>query len=103
MRPRITTINAATCHPESCLMSTLVDTTAYTMPVSFSESASWIWDDGEPSPRNAWRWFRRTFDLANAAPDATIRITADTRYRLWVNGTLVGHGPVRGYTHHWFV
>lgn len=84
-------------------MNTLVDTTTYATPVAISPSANWIWDDGDPSPRNAWRWFRCTFDLSQAAPAASIRITADTRYRLWVNGTAVGHGPVRGYTHHWFV
>ena len=84
-------------------MSALVSTETYSTPVPFSPATQWIWDGGEPSPRNAWRWFRRTFGLDAAVPGATIRITADTRYRLWVNGTPVGHGPVRGYTTHWFV
>lgn len=84
-------------------MSALVSPATYAAPVPFSPAARWIWDGGDPSPRNAWRWFRRTFDLAAPAPEATIAITADTRYRLWVNGTPVGHGPVRGYTAHWFV
>lgn len=84
-------------------MSALVSPEAYAAPVPFSPAAQWIWDDGDPSPRNAWRWFRRSFHLATPEPDAIIRITADTRYRLWVNGTPVGHGPVRGYTNHWFV
>ncbi|MGC4106322.1 MAG: family 78 glycoside hydrolase catalytic domain [Thermomicrobiales bacterium] len=84
-------------------MSALVTPETYATPVAFSPAAQWIWDSGDPSPRNAWRWFRRRFDLTQPAPDATIRITADTRYRLWVNGTPVGHGPVRGFTAHWFV
>ncbi|MGN6483526.1 MAG: hypothetical protein ACTHMX_03910, partial [Thermomicrobiales bacterium] len=84
-------------------MNALVSPETYATPVPFSAAARWIWDGGDPSPRNAWRWFRRTFDLTEPAPGATIAITADTRYRLWVNGTPVGHGPVRGYTAHWFV
>jgi alpha-L-rhamnosidase len=66
-------------------------------------TARWIWDAGDPSPRNAWRWFRRSFELDAPAPQATIRITADTRYVAYVNGTQIGHGPVRGFPGCWFV
>jgi hypothetical protein len=60
--------------------------------------ANWIWDGGEPSPRNAWRCFRRTFALDSETLDeARLAITADSRYVLWVNGTLVGRGPVRSW------
>jgi len=60
--------------------------------------AKWIWDEGEASPRNAWRCFRRTFDVATPAWDqAQLAVTADSRYALWVNGTLVGRGPVRSW------
>ncbi|HEY1641124.1 MAG TPA: alpha-L-rhamnosidase N-terminal domain-containing protein [Streptosporangiaceae bacterium] len=42
--------------------------------------------------------FRRTFDLP-PAPDmperAPLRVSADARYLLWVNGAEVGRGPVR--------
>ena len=69
----------------------------------FSPRAHWIWDDGDPSPRNAWRWFRRTFTLEAPTDTATLKITADTRYRVFVNGTQVGHGPIRGYDRQWFV
>lgn len=69
----------------------------------FSPAANWIWDDGDPSPRNAWRWFRRCFELDTAAPATTIRVTADTRYVAFVNGTQIGHGPVRGFPKRWFV
>jgi hypothetical protein len=30
-----------------------------------------------------------------------MRITADSRYSLWINGEHVGHGPVREWTAHW--
>jgi hypothetical protein len=39
--------------------------------------------------------FRRTFDLETIPPAAPAKITADSRYVLWVNGQEVGRGPVR--------
>ena len=60
--------------------------------------AEWIWDGGEASPRNAWRCFRRAFALDSTDWDAArIAISADSRYVLWVNGILVGRGPVRSW------
>lgn len=67
------------------------------------ETASWIWDSGDPAPRNAWRLFRRTFDVGRAPVSAEVRITADTRYVLHVNGERVGQGPARGFPDHYFV
>ncbi|WP_256758851.1 family 78 glycoside hydrolase catalytic domain [Cohnella sp. WQ 127256] len=63
-----------------------------------SWKAAWIWGDGEVSPRNEWRCFRKTFDIPmEGAGDATLRITADSRYVLYVNGTQLGRGPVRSW------
>ncbi|MFC4601186.1 family 78 glycoside hydrolase catalytic domain [Cohnella hongkongensis] len=63
-----------------------------------SWQALWIWGDGEASPRNAWRCFRRTFDVPKeGAESASLRISADSRYVLYVNGTQVGRGPVRSW------
>jgi alpha-L-rhamnosidase len=60
--------------------------------------AEWVWGDGEESPRNAWRCFRKTFSVdAGAWDDAQLAITADSRYLLWVNGELVGRGPARSW------
>jgi Bacterial alpha-L-rhamnosidase 6 hairpin glycosidase domain/Alpha-L-rhamnosidase N-terminal domain/Bacterial alpha-L-rhamnosidase concanavalin-like domain len=39
--------------------------------------------------------FRHTFDLETVPPEAPARITADSRYVLWVNGQEVGRGPIR--------
>ena len=39
--------------------------------------------------------FRKTFDLQGLPAGAAARITADSRYVLWVNGQEVGRGPVR--------
>jgi inosine-uridine nucleoside N-ribohydrolase len=45
--------------------------------------------------------FRRTFQL-NARPAAfVVHVSADNRYRLWVNGHAVCSGPARGDLGHW--
>ncbi|PYI53607.1 family 78 glycoside hydrolase catalytic domain [Paenibacillus flagellatus] len=68
------------------------------MPGDRDWNASWIWGDGEPSPRNEWRCFRKTFRMTGRKPDeARLRLTADSRYVLYVNGTQVGRGPVRSW------
>ncbi|WP_227793461.1 family 78 glycoside hydrolase catalytic domain [Paenibacillus guangzhouensis] len=60
--------------------------------------AHWIWAEGEASPRNEWRCFRKTFAIpADGIAYASLRITADSRYVLYVNGTRIGRGPVRSW------
>jgi alpha-L-rhamnosidase len=48
----------------------------------------------EPAPFSR-SLFRRTFELAEVPPTAPARLTADSRYVLWVNGQEVGRGPAR--------
>ncbi|MCD7852133.1 MAG: family 78 glycoside hydrolase catalytic domain [Parabacteroides sp.] len=46
--------------------------------------------------------FRKSFEL-NRKPDSfVINISADNRYRLFVNGTPVCYGPARGDLNHWY-
>lgn len=66
--------------------------------VNTNWEAHWIWGGEKESPRNEWRLFRKTFDVGNQDfDDAELRITADSRYVLFVNGTRVGRGPVRSW------
>ncbi len=64
--------------------------------------AKWIWDSGEASPRNVYLCARRAFDAnqrdgASHKASWSIRISADSRYRLWVNGEWIGDGPARSF------
>ena len=45
--------------------------------------------------------FRRTFDLGAAPERFVVHVSADNRYRLFVNGTPVGSGPARGDLANW--
>ncbi len=59
----------------------------------------WIWGEGEASPRNEWHCFRRSFDIGESwSGSATLRLTADSRYVVYVNGIRAGRGPVRSWT-----
>src|SRR5689334_7663881 len=55
----------------------------------------WIWfHEGDPAndaPTGA-RYFRRAFGVGRAADEATLDITADNAFTVWVNGTKVGSG-----------
>ncbi|MGI9015783.1 MAG: hypothetical protein ACR2HR_01540 [Euzebya sp.] len=41
-------------------------------------------------------YLRRTFDVADIDGAVPARVTCDSRYELFINGTLIGRGPVRG-------
>jgi len=45
--------------------------------------------------------FRRTFNLPGQPHTFLIHVTADNRYKLYVNGELVSLGPARGDLQHW--
>jgi len=72
--------------------------TAQPGPVSksaFGWTGKWIWTEGDPSPRNAYVYFRKVLELAEVPREVRVQLTADSRYQLWLNGTFVGRGPVR--------
>jgi hypothetical protein len=63
---------------------------------------SWIWyDRDEFDLVNSWMQARRAIHLARAPREAFIHLSADSRYRLWVNGVHVSRGPARGFQSSW--
>jgi len=68
-------------------------------PYSFDASsparrwgARWIWAEGDGHAKNAYYYFRKPFTLEHEPGEARLFISADTRYLLFVNGSLVGRG-----------
>ena len=51
--------------------------------------ASWITKEYQSGLPNTWLGFRKSFDIASVPESVIARISADTRYWLWINGELV--------------
>lgn len=61
--------------------------------------AKWIWDEEIPqsnSNKNVVCYFRKKFCLESSKYRLRIKVTADSRYKLYINGHLVGFGPEKG-------
>jgi alpha-L-rhamnosidase len=69
------------------LGSTILPRLASTASAAVSWTAKWIWSPS--STANQWVAFRRAFTLDAAPSKAVTRIAADSKYWLWINGTLV--------------
>lgn len=64
--------------------------------------AQWITHPTESVLEYGVFHFRKTFDLATVPSEFIIHVSADNRYRLFVNGKAVCFGPARGDLAHWF-
>src|SRR4051812_32126496 len=64
-------------------------------------TASWITHPTAPGKDYGVFHFRRTFELSDKPQSFIVHVTADNRYRLFVNGKAVGIGPARGDKMHW--
>lgn len=67
-------------------------------------NGKWIWDEKQPELEDEMNhklvYFRRSFNIEEGVnPTLTIDITADSRYRLFVNGQSVSVGPCKGDNH----
>jgi hypothetical protein len=63
--------------------------------------ASWISCPGIGGRDYGVYHFRRTFQLDTRPARFVVHVSADNRYRLWVNGHAVCSGPARGDLGHW--
>jgi alpha-L-rhamnosidase len=69
----------------------------------FATGARWIWLSAPHHEKNGYVCFRRRFVLntKDKPSNATLRITADARYEVYVNGVWLGHGPIRSFASPW--
>jgi len=56
---------------------------------------SMIWSSSCPPGTQVYRAFRKSFVLTTNPPSAPLKIFADSRYILWINGRYVLRGPCR--------
>ena len=68
---------------------------------SGAPAASWIAPPGMPGDTFTVFHARRTFDLLAAPAHFIVHVSADNRYRLYVNGVEVSSGPQRSDVTHW--
>ncbi len=70
-------------------------------PPSREWSASWITHPTAPLREPIVLHFRRSLKLGAVPASYAVRVSADNRFILFVNGTRVGDGPARGDLGHW--
>src|SRR5215469_2820440 len=64
-------------------------------------TAQWIAVPDSPPFDFGVYHFRRSFEVTAKPASFPIRVTADNRYILYVNGQRIGLGPARGDLNHW--
>jgi alpha-L-rhamnosidase len=55
--------------------------------------AYWIWCHDDGTEKNRYTYFRREF-TGNTDKTVTLHVSADTRFRLYLDGALIGRGPL---------
>jgi alpha-L-rhamnosidase len=64
-------------------------------------AAKWIAVPGEPANDYGVYLFRKAIDLEKTPSEFVVHVSADNRYKLYINGRLVSLGPARGDLFHW--
>ena len=70
-------------------------------PPHRSWHASWVTHPTAPLREPLVLHFRRSLELASVPSSYLVRVSADNRFILYVNGARVGDGPARGDLPHW--
>ncbi|PUZ23840.1 alpha-L-rhamnosidase [Chitinophaga costaii] len=64
-------------------------------------NADWIAAPNDPGHAYGVYYFRKNINLTSKPSTFIIHVSADNRYKLYVNGTLVSLGPARGDAYAW--
>lgn len=70
-----------------------------------SGDAKWIWVPGfdDAAVKGQFVMFRKTFSIGEKpTEDVLLHVSADTRYRLYLNGKSISFGPCKSYLSHWY-
>ena len=57
-------------------------------------NACWIWKNDASEEKNSYSYFRKTFAAKKTEYSHKLYITAENYYKVYINGALVGRGPV---------
>jgi len=75
------------------------------MRPDWEEEASWIWHphwkEEDEAKGGRFVYFRKIFELRKGRHNCALRISADSRYLLYVNGIPVSRGPCKGDRFTW--
>lgn len=64
-------------------------------------TAYWITVPDEPTSTYGVYHFRKTIDLSNVPDEFIVHVSADNRYKLYVNGKFVSLGSARSHIYNW--
>ncbi|MGN6179264.1 MAG: alpha-L-rhamnosidase N-terminal domain-containing protein [Mucilaginibacter sp.] len=64
-------------------------------------NAAWIAAPNDPGTEYGVYYFRKSIDLADKPASFIVHVSADNRYKLYVNGALISLGPARSDTYFW--
>jgi hypothetical protein len=79
---------------------------SFTMAPNWTQSAQWIWTPGyheEDNQPGRYFLFRKRFNWPGTddIKELPVHVSADSRYRLFVNGQRVSFGPCKSYMERW--
>lgn len=64
-------------------------------------NAVWIAAPNDPGTEYGIYYFRKSIDLADKPASFIVHVSADNRYKLYINGALISLGPARSDTYFW--
>ncbi|WP_158826903.1 alpha-L-rhamnosidase-related protein [Mucilaginibacter lacusdianchii] len=74
---------------------------AISKPLQRQWNSQWIAAPGDNGNSYGVFYFRKNIDLVAKPSVFMVHVSADNRYKLYINGTLVSLGPARGDTYYW--
>ncbi|HXO77153.1 MAG TPA: hypothetical protein VN824_17990, partial [Puia sp.] len=84
-----------------CFLLVVLGLTGFGAPLDRSWNANWIAAPNDQGNEYGVYYFRKSIELGMKPAHFVVHVSADNRYKLYVNGQLVSLGPARGDTYYW--